>query len=138
MRIYVPNIRLCEDVAKGCYITINSAYTSDLQDPFILNSIEVKVVSSINAASTVTKASNTISASQPSFGTVAADREICLFATWTINSDFYTTPFYSGDSIIIIFPSYRFTYRLSAVMSITYSFGSASGSAIYIDYYTNS
>lgn len=39
---------------------------------------------------------------------------------------------------MIIFPSYRFTYYLNKVVSITYSFGAASGSVIYIDYYTTS
>lgn len=39
---------------------------------------------------------------------------------------------------MIIFPSYRFTYYLGNVVSINYSFGAASGSVIYIDYYTNS
>jgi len=37
---------------------------------------------------------------------------------------------------VLIFPSYRFTYRLAAVMSATYSFGAASGKLIYVDFYT--
>ena len=101
-----------------CYITINSAYTSDLTDPFLLNTVYVKVVNSVNPSSTISKALNTISATAPNFGTVGADREICLETDWNLNSDFYTTPFKSGDSIIVIFPSYRYTYRKAAVTNI--------------------
>lgn len=39
---------------------------------------------------------------------------------------------------MLIFPSYRYTFRLAAVLGITYTFGPASGSAIYIDYYITS
>lgn len=109
-----------------------------MSDPYILNTIYVKVVNSINTASTVTPALNTIiPASPPTFATVAPEtKEICLFATWNLGSAFYTTPFSAGDYIIIIFPSYRFTYRKAAVMGITYTFGGASGSVTYIDFYT--
>ncbi|EWS71333.1 hypothetical protein TTHERM_000331066 (macronuclear) [Tetrahymena thermophila SB210] len=137
-KIYVPNIQLCQDVQKQCFVTINSAYTADLSDPYILNTIYVKVVNSINPASTITPASNTINSPAPSFATPAGQsKEICLYATWDLGSSFYTTPFSTGDSIIIIFPSYRFTYWKSDVQSITYQFANGvSGSVTYINFYT--
>lgn len=113
--IYAPNIRLCEDTLKQCYMSINSAYTSDLGDPYILNTIYVKVVTSVNNPSPVTKVLNTIMAVAPTYGANVDNREICLFTSWNFGSTFYTTPFKIGDAIILIFPSYRYTYRLSAV-----------------------
>lgn len=74
----------------------------------------------------------------PTYGTTVNQREICLFTNWDFGSTFYTTAFKKGDAIMLIYPSYRYTYRLAAVLSITYTFGPASGSAIYIDYYISS
>ncbi|KAL4449717.1 hypothetical protein ABPG74_008090 [Tetrahymena malaccensis] len=137
-KIYVPNIQLCQDVQKQCYVTINSAYTADLSDPYILNTIYVKVVNSINPASPITPASNTINCPAPNFAApTGQSKEICLYATWDLGSSFYTTPFSTGDSIIIIFPSYRFTYWKADVQSITYQFANGvSGPVTYINFYT--
>lgn len=49
-------------------MTVSSAYTSDRIDPYILNTKTVKVVSSVNAASPVTRATDTISLVSPTYG----------------------------------------------------------------------
>lgn len=49
-------------------MTVSSAYTSDRIDPYILNTKTVKVVSSVNTASPVTRAGNTISLVAPTYG----------------------------------------------------------------------
>ncbi|KAL4501728.1 hypothetical protein ABPG72_018779 [Tetrahymena utriculariae] len=134
IQIYVPNIRLCEDVTKVCYVQINSSYTVDILDPYILNTIYVKVVNSVNDPSIVSR--TPVIQAKPVFGnSLPENQEICVSTLWDLGSTFYDNPFKSGDSIVIIFPSYRYTYRRNAVQQITFNFGSASGNVQYIDYY---
>ncbi|EGR29558.1 hypothetical protein IMG5_153300 [Ichthyophthirius multifiliis] len=125
IQVYIPNIRFCEVETMGCFIQLNTAYTSDIADPYFLNRKTVAVQAKINTKSNINEIANTQNESQPNFGT---SKEICVFADWTFPYTF-STGFQSGDSIILKFPYHRwvdddvFSLKKLQVQNVSSNFG---------------
>lgn len=102
---------------------MNSAYTTEVFQPYVLNKITY-TVSLVSA--TINSVAKTYAQDPKLSATFGTEKEICLLTTWTITLtlDANLIP---GDGIILRFPRDRFTFLMTATCSI--------GRAIVIDHY---
>lgn len=98
-----------------CRIELNSAYTTEVYQPYILNRIiyTVALVSDTpySASTHFFANDNKLSA------TFGSEQEICLLTDWTFSLTLENN-LVPGDSIILKFPRDRFTFLMSAISNI--------------------
>ena len=135
--IIVPDLKSCKTNDQNCYITISSAYTTNLDEPYILNykkeSVAMVARGSISNDVTV--------ATDPNLSATFNNlQEICTVTTWTFAFTHSGTPISPAtatikpDHILVKFPRDRFIDNGYSIFSRT---GATSnrGTAFVIDNY---
>ena len=85
--MYIPDIKSCEAYDLNCFITLSTAYTTELDEPYTMNVLKTSVAM-------VTKGSNSFDYNITEDLKLKADFnnlvEICTDTTWTFTFDLLT------------------------------------------------